>query len=104
MLGARAKEAEVRIEDVFDPEEDVAKARLSHQYCQLFAVVGDTGSHCLDDVVNTVQLGLNDLPAQRLESLDVQSDVVVNQEDGPCALVVSVPDICNHAVEIVCMK
>src|SRR5439155_17806710 len=88
ILGSGAEKSQVVIEDVFDSEEDVPEASPAHQYRQLFTVVGDARSHRLDDVVNAVQLCLNDPPAQGFESLDIQSDVVINQEDCSCATVI----------------
>src|SRR5262245_7471441 len=104
ILGSGAQEAQVRIKNVFDSEEDIPEASLTHQSGQLVAVICDTGSHRLDDVIDAVKLCLHDLPTQRLESLDVESDVVIHQENGSCAAVVGVLNICNHSVEVICMK
>ena len=104
IFGSSAEERESVIENVFDPEEHIPEAGLPHQRCERFAVVGDARCHRLDDVVNAVELFFDNLPAQPLESVDVQSDIVINEKDSPSPVVVRITDIRNDPAEIVRLK
>src|SRR5690349_4768290 len=65
---------------------------------------GSGRGHRLDGVVNIVESGIDDGLAKRLETLDGEADVVINNKDGLRATVARVSDICEHAVEGVGME
>ena len=100
VLGGRAQEHQVLLEDVFDPEEDVSESRFAHQRRQAVAAIGDRRCHRLDDVMNVVEPGVDDRPAQGLEPLDIQRDVVVDNEDGARSPRPCVGDVGEDAREV----
>ena len=82
VLGRRAQEREILVEDVLDAEEDVAEAGAAHERRERGAVARDRRGHRLDDVVDVVQAGVDDRAAQCFEARDVERDVVVDEKDG----------------------
>ena len=99
VLGPGAEEAEIVVQDVFDPEEDVAEARPAHERRQCGAVSGDGRRHGLHEVVEVVEAGVDDGAAERLEPPDVQRDVVVHQENRPRPMIAGVADVRQDPVE-----
>src|SRR4249920_1122862 len=93
VLRSGAQELEIAFQDVFDPQKNVAESRPAHQGCECFAVVGDSGRHRLDKVVQLVQPGLDDGMAKRFETMYVERNVVVDQKDGASAVVPGVSDV-----------
>ena len=81
----RLEEREVLVENVLDAEEHVAEPGRAHGRRQVVAAGGDRARHALDDVVDVVEAGGDDRVAQAPEARDVQRDVVVDDEDRPCA-------------------
>jgi hypothetical protein len=84
------QEFQVVFENVFDPKKNVAESGAPHQRGESLSVIGDGGSHGLHKVIDLVQPGGNDGLAQSLEAAHVQSNVVVDQENSPRAVIVCV--------------
>src|SRR5208337_1643821 len=99
VLGGRLQEDEIVFEDVLDAEKDVTKPRLAHQRGQRLSVHGNGRSHGLHRVRDVVQAGVDDGAAQCLKAADVERDVVVNDKDGARAVVASIANIGQHAIE-----
>jgi hypothetical protein len=87
VLGFGSEEPQVLFKDVLDAEEDVAEAGLPHQPGEPLAAVGDGRGHRLDGVLEVVQPGVNNRPAERLEPPHVKRDVVVHDDERPGAMV-----------------
>ena len=103
-LAAAFRKCEIVLQNVFDPEKDVAESRLAHQRRQRLAMHRDGRGHRLHGVDDVVQAGIDDGLAERLEALDVEADVVVDDENGAGAVVAGVANVGQHAVEGVSMK
>src|SRR5215471_18985904 len=99
ILGAGAQELQIVLQNILDAQENVLEARAAHQGSQGLAVVGDGGSHALDEVLNVVQTSVDNRPAQRLKTVNVKGNVVVHHEDGLGAMPPRVADIGKYAVE-----
>jgi len=97
VLRVRLQEREVVVEDVLDPEEDVAEAGLPHQRREHLAVRRDGRRHPLHHVVDVGEAGVDDGFAQQLEALHVERDVVVDDEDGARAPAAGVGDVGDDA-------
>ena len=93
------QEDEIVVEDVFDPEEHVAKPRTPHQRRQRISAGRDRRRHALDQVVNAMQARIDDRVTERLEPIDVERDVVVDEEDAAGAAVTRVADVVDDALD-----
>ena len=99
ILRVGLQEAEVIRQDVLDSQEHVAKAGAPHLGRERLAVIGDRRGHRLHHVLDLLQARLDDRLAERLEALDVERDVVVDDEDRARAVVARVLDVGEHALE-----
>ena len=74
VLRPRLQKREVVVEDVLDAEEHVAESGAPHQRRQRRRHADAIGEViALDDVVDVVEAGVDDRPAQRLEARDVRA-------------------------------
>ena len=94
-----SQELQVSLQNVFDPEKNIAEPGPTHERSQRFSVVRDTRGHCLYEIVELVETSRNDGFAQRLETMHVEHDIVVNQEDGAGAVVARVANVGNYVLE-----
>src|ERR1700729_1153120 len=99
VLGGGPEEFKIALQDVFDAEEDIAESGPSHQRRESFAVVRNRRRHGLYKVIEFVQPGGNNGLAQGLESMHIQRNVVVDEEDGSSAVVARVANVVQHAIE-----
>src|SRR5689334_14109470 len=99
-----AQELEIAFQYVFDPQKNVTESRFAHQRSKSFAMGGNGRGHGLDKVVQLVQPSIDNGMAQRLETMYVERNVVVYQENGTGAVVSRVSDISQDAFESVGMK
>ena len=76
------------------------ETRLAHQRRERGAVARDRRGHRLHDVVDVVEPGLDDGPAERLEARHVERDVVVDQEDRARPAAARVGDVRQDAREV----
>ena len=81
------------------PEEDVAEPGPAHEGRERRPVARDGRGHALHQIVDVVETGVDDRAAERLEPADVQRDVVVDEEDGPRAVVPRVADVGQDPLE-----
>ena len=98
------EEREILVEDVFDAEEHVAEARAAHQRRKRRAMLRDGRRHRLDDVIQVVEAAVDDRATERLEPLDIERDVVVDEEDRARAVPACVGDVGQDAIDAVDMK
>ncbi len=103
-LAEALRTSQIAFENIFDAEKNVAEAGAAHQRGESLAVIRDGRGHGLHEIVDLVQSGGDDGLAQRLEPLDVQSDVVVDQKNGARAVIAGVANVGQHAVERVSME
>src|SRR5258707_14898938 len=93
-----AQDLEIAIQYVFDSQKNVTESRLAHQGSKCLAMGGNGRGHGLDKVVQLVQPSVDDGMAERLETMYVERDVVVHQENGARAVVSRVSDVSQDAV------
>src|SRR5574337_315075 len=62
-------------------------------------MVRDDRGHRLYRVVDIVESGLDDRLAEGLEPPHIEHDVVIDDEDRPCAVVTGIADVRNHPVK-----
>ena len=67
-------------------------------------MIGNRGSHGLDDVIDLVKPGVNDCLAEGLKPRNIERDVVVDDEDTACAAHPRVTDILDDAIKVVRVK
>src|ERR1700737_1932290 len=99
-----AQELEIAVQYVFDPQKNVTESRLAHQGSKCFAMGGNGRGHGLDKVVQLVQPNVDDGMAESLETMHVERNVVVHQENGTGAVVSRVSDVSQDAFESVGVK
>src|SRR5262249_29728499 len=104
VLGASSEKVEILLEDVFDPEKHVSEASLAHQRCQGISVVCNRRCHRLQRILHLVETRFNDRPAESLKAMYVERDVVINDENRPCAVLLGVSNIRKDTVERVGME
>src|SRR5215469_4082753 len=104
ILGAGAEELQIVFEDVLDAQKYVLEAGLTHQRSQGFPVIGDGRGHPLDEVLQVVQPGLDDRPAERLKTVDVEGDVVIDHEKCLGSVLAGVADVGQDPVERIGME
>src|SRR5262249_12011012 len=69
-----------------------------------FPVIGNGRGHPLDEVLNVVQAGLDDRPAKRLKTVDVEGDVVIDHEKCLGSVLAGVADVGQDSVERIGME
>ena len=79
------------------PEEHVAEPGALHQRRERLAVIGNRRGHPLHEIVDVVQPGVDDRLAQRLEAMDVERDVVVDDEEHARAAGARIADVVDDA-------
>src|ERR1700730_807837 len=94
-----SQELQVSLKNVFDPQKNIAEPGPTHERSQRFPVVRNTRGHGLYEIIELVEASRNDGFAQRLETMHVEHDIVVNQEDGAGSVVARVANVGNHALE-----
>src|SRR5262249_40872296 len=104
ILGAGAQELEIVFQDVLDAEKYVLEAGLPHPRGQGLAMISDRRSHTLDEVLDVVQAGLDDGPAQGFEALGIEGNVVVHQEDGFGAMIPRIADVGQNTIKRIGME
>src|ERR1700733_9056587 len=92
-----AQEMEIAFQYVFDPQKNITESGLTHQGSKCFAVGGNGRGHGLNKVVQLVEPCADDGVAERLETMYVERDVVVHQENRSGAVVSRVSDICQDS-------
>ena len=101
---SRLQEIEIAFEDVLDPEKDVAESGALHQRRKRRPVLRKRRSHRLHDILDVVEPAIDDGLAEQLEAAYVERDVVVDEEDGPCAAASRIDDVGNHPLDRVDVK
>jgi hypothetical protein len=104
VLRAGLQEVEIVFENIFDTEEDIPKPCAFHQGCQRCAMLGERGGHCLDEILDIVEPGVDDRRAQGFKPMYVERDVVVDQEDCACAVAPRVRNVGEHPIDRKYMK
>src|SRR5690349_9193719 len=99
VLGTGPQELKVFFKDVLNSQEHILESRFSHQRSKCFTVVRDGRSHPLNDIFDVVQTSSDNGLAQLFETMNIQRDVVIDQEDGLCAMLASVANIREHSIE-----
>src|SRR6266478_8379437 len=99
VLRAGAQEVEVALQDILDPEEHVAEARLTHHGGEARTMTGNSRRHRLHDVLEAVEARIDDGAAQRFEPSDIERDVVVDQEDGLRPMGPRIADVSQDPIE-----
>src|ERR1700730_11619537 len=99
IFGRGSQELQISLKNVFDPEKNIAEPGPTHERSQRLSVVRNTRGHCLYEIVELVETSRNDGFAQRLETMHVEHDIVVNQENGAGAVVARVANVGNYVLE-----
>src|SRR5258708_773956 len=99
-----AQELEIAFQYVFDPQKNVTESRLVHQGSKCLTMGGNGRGHGLDKVVQLVQTSVDDGMAKGLETMYVERNVVVHQENGTGTVVSCVSDVSQDAFESVGVK
>ena len=60
VLGSGTQELQIPFQNVFNPKENIAEARLVHEGCKCLPMVRDGRGHGLDKVIQLIQSGVDD--------------------------------------------